>query len=277
LARNPEEEMGWFWHVQELPDAPETHYLVDLLASHEFNEALKIYRDLRFLEHNLEGWAKNIAIYDAMLANRRTRYGKMLPRIEKELAQRDLAPYIARRDALAAELAQIESTQDVESLATPDEKARLQRLERLAAHLQDAPANPDNEALQEKLRRLRGIQSWDLWSAWPARRWQVKKALEESTRQLDEAREHRAAIEQASLAGRASFDGFEDRIESGRARIQQLRAATRSEAIAQGQHLETLAIAELKLRRARLNTYLTQAQFAVAQIYDKAAAAEPAP
>lgn len=277
LARNPEEEMGWFWRVQELPDAPETHYLVDLLASHEFNEALKLYRDLRFLEHNLEGWAKNVAIFDAMLANRRTRYGEMLPRIEKELARREIAPLATRRDAMAAELAQIESSQDVASLATPDEKARLQRIGRIAEHLKRAPADAENDAVREKFRRLLGVQTWDLWSAYPARHWQVRKAIDESSRQLDEAGEHRAAIEQASRAGRASFDGFEDRIETGRARISELRASTRTAAVAQGQFLETLAIAELKLRRARLNTYLTQAQFAVAQIYDKAASAEPVP
>jgi hypothetical protein len=38
--------VGWLWQLQKLPDAPQTRYLYHLLASHEFQEGLKNYRDL---------------------------------------------------------------------------------------------------------------------------------------------------------------------------------------------------------------------------------------
>jgi hypothetical protein len=270
LEQNPQEEMGWFWRVQQVPDAPETRYLVDLLATHDFNEALKVYRDLRFLESNLDSWARNIEIYETMLANRRARYSEALPRVEKELARQDMPGLKARCGALATELAEIESSRDAVALATPAELSRLQRIGRVAEYAKKAAPGADTDLLNEKLRRLLGVQTWDIWSAWPARHWQVRKSLIDADRALADAAAHEAGIAAARSEARASFEGFGDRVATARERIAKLRQATRTTAIAQSHYLEKLAIAELKQRRSRLVTYLTQAQFAVAQIYDKA-------
>lgn len=274
LEQNPQEEMGWFWRVREMPDAPETRYLLDLLASHEFNEALKVYRDLRFLESNLESWAKNVEIFDAMLANRRARYTDVLPRVERELARHDVPALKARRDALAAELAEIESSRDVAALATPAELARLQRIGRIAEYAKKAPPGAKADALHEKLRRLLGLQTWDIWAAYPARHWQVRKSLNAADQAFAGAEAHQSAIAAAKAGAQASFEGFGERVTGARERIQQLRQATHTASIAQSHYLEELAVAELKQRRSRLVAYLTQAQFAVAQIYDKASSGE---
>ncbi len=58
LRDNPGEESGWFWRVRRLPDTPEGRYLTELLASHDFQEGLKNYRDLGFLSRNLKAWAQ---------------------------------------------------------------------------------------------------------------------------------------------------------------------------------------------------------------------------
>jgi hypothetical protein len=98
----------------------------------------------------------------------------------------------------------------------------------------------------------------------------VRKSLIDADRALADAAAHEAGIAAARSEARASFEGFGDRVATARERIAKLRQATRTTAIAQSHYLEKLAIAELKQRRSRLVTYLTQAQFAVAQIYDKA-------
>ncbi len=43
-------DVGWFWQLKQVPDAPHTRYLYHLLASHEFQEGLKNYRDLRIMQ-----------------------------------------------------------------------------------------------------------------------------------------------------------------------------------------------------------------------------------
>ena len=56
-------QMGWFWSLRDLPDLPEVKYFTELLAEHEFHEALKNFRDLLFLKKNLRHWDENIEIY----------------------------------------------------------------------------------------------------------------------------------------------------------------------------------------------------------------------
>ena len=49
------------------------------MASHDFQEAVKNYRDLAFLDKNLARWDDSIAAYDDMLASRKARYRSHLP------------------------------------------------------------------------------------------------------------------------------------------------------------------------------------------------------
>ena len=41
LERNPGEEMGWFWNIRELPEMPHASHLNQVLAGHDFQEALQ--------------------------------------------------------------------------------------------------------------------------------------------------------------------------------------------------------------------------------------------
>jgi hypothetical protein len=54
LSTDPLDGAGWYWELAELPEGPEGRYLFHLLATHEFQEGLKNYRDLNYLYRNLE-------------------------------------------------------------------------------------------------------------------------------------------------------------------------------------------------------------------------------
>src|SRR5205807_968555 len=51
---------GWFWQLKNLPDAPESRYLYAVLAGHDFQEGLKNYRDLLFLNGALGRWDESM-------------------------------------------------------------------------------------------------------------------------------------------------------------------------------------------------------------------------
>jgi hypothetical protein len=73
------------------------------------------------------------------------------------------------------------------------------------------------------------------------------------------------------------IDGFTRRIRQARERLPAIErriAALRSE---QARQLEALAVAELERQKQRLATYLTQARFSIAQIYDQASRAKEQP
>ncbi|MCH9827571.1 MAG: hypothetical protein K0U79_07470 [Gammaproteobacteria bacterium] len=56
VRRDVDAESGWDWRLRDLPDLPETYWLTSLLSEHRFQEALKNYRDLRFLARRLDTW-----------------------------------------------------------------------------------------------------------------------------------------------------------------------------------------------------------------------------
>ena len=68
IRRDLDSQAGWAWSVTDLPNAPETYYLYNLIASTRFQEALKNYRDMRFLGRVMDAWLRRISAYDSELA-----------------------------------------------------------------------------------------------------------------------------------------------------------------------------------------------------------------
>ena len=273
LRQDPVNEMGWFWRMQKLPDAPESRYLVHLMAGHDFQEALKGYRDLRFLAHNLDHWADSIGIYDDMLETRRQAYAQHLPAVKQEERARDLAVLTARRDRFADELTRIEITDDIMALANGRERQLLARLDKVEAELTRLAGSEENPAARDKYRLLRGLLYWDVASDFRPRLWQAKKNLKEIDRDLALTRERQDALRRAQVEAPKSFERYAARIVQLRRRITRLQSRVQAMSSIYARHLENLAVAELTMQKERLATYLTQARFAVAQMYDEASTA----
>ena len=81
-AAPPNQQIGWFWQLKQLPDAPESRYLYTLLADNDFQEGLKNYRDLGFLGGTLSRWEDNLDAYHDMIDARRMAYAERLPRAD---------------------------------------------------------------------------------------------------------------------------------------------------------------------------------------------------
>jgi hypothetical protein len=277
LGQNPGDEMGWFWQLQKLPDSPESHYLAHLMASHEFQEALKNYRDLIFLRDNLKTWAASLGSYEDMLANRRQAFAERLPRIMKAGRTLDEQKLARQRERLAAELARIEAEDDELALVDAREKALLDRLRAAQARFDRAGADADTAESRDKLRLLSGLLRWDVASRFKTRVWEIKKALKEIDVALEESHQKRAALTKAQSEAPRTFEAFAARIKAGRGRIAQLESGVHVALREQGGYVQQLAVAELERQKQRLATYLTQARFAVAQIYDQSSRAGEQP
>lgn len=271
LQQDAENEMGWFWRMHQIPDAPESRYLAHLMATHDFQEMLKNYRDLRFLTLNLDEWAGKIGVYDDMLATRRLAYAQRLPKVLQSERSRDFAGLSARRDRLAAELARAENDNDVMALANDRERQLLARLERVEQILKRLEGREDMAAARDKHRLLRGLLYADVASDYSPRLWQARKNLKELDERLAETGARREALLRAQVEAPRAFDDFAARIVRLRARISQLQDRIRTVSSLHARYLEDQAVAELAAQKERLGLYLTQARFAVAQMYDEAA------
>jgi hypothetical protein len=200
LAGQGDSGMGWFGALDRLPDLPDPRHaarLAPVLATHEFQEGFKNYRDLQFLADNLKDWADKLGVFDDMLTNRRQAYAERLPKI---LAQADTASLGAlqqRRDALAAELVTAEESADATAFADDRQREQGTRLARVQASLQQAGSDSSLDEARERARRIAGALDWQLSQEFPGRLWNAKKALAGTTEALAEARRHEAALAQA--------------------------------------------------------------------------------
>src|SRR5438046_289216 len=113
---------GWFWQLKSLPDAPESRYLYAVLAGHDFQEGLKNYRDLLYLNGTLERWGDSMGAFQDMIETRERAYAERLPRADALLASGAVAKLQRRNVTLATELRTIETQRDMAALGTTVER-----------------------------------------------------------------------------------------------------------------------------------------------------------
>jgi hypothetical protein len=100
--------------------------------------------------------------------------------------------------------------------------------------------------------------------------------LSDLDRQLREAQRLHHQVSSSRNDWPEKFGALTARIEALRPRVDNLRASAEVALVSQQEFLQRIAVDELKAQRDRLSTYMVQARFALAAIYDRAAA-RPAP
>jgi tetratricopeptide (TPR) repeat protein len=261
------EASGWYWRLERIPDSVESRYLYELLASNRFQEGLKNYRDLQQLNRNLQRWVESLGAFDDILDTRQRAYVQRLPNIDASLSAVRLDAMVARRVELESRLQAIERGEDVVALGTAKEQESWRRLEAMEPHLAGA-----SEEIREKHRFLRGLLLWDLKRDYKARLWAERKALSELDRQVREAQRRHHQVASARDDWPEKFAALTARIEGVRPRVLGLQSSAQTALARQQQFLQSIAVDELRAQRDRLNTYMVQARFALASIYDRAAA-----
>jgi hypothetical protein len=270
LEKNPGDQMGWFWNITELPEMPHAGHLAPVLAQHEFQEAFKNYRDLRFLSTNLSEWQDKLGVFGDMLANRSKAFAERLPKIRAQAADTGIAAQQKRRDGLAAELATAEASGDGAAFADARQRGLMDRLASVQALLKSAGNDPEMAAARERAERVAGALTWQLAQDHSGRLWGARKDLQSIDTELTQARIRDAALAQAQRDEPVRFDAFAKRIAALDPQIKALLPRVQALANEQQQAVQDIAVAELNRQKERLATYLTQARFAVAQLYDRA-------
>jgi Tetratricopeptide repeat len=271
LERNPgEDEMGWFWNINRLPQLPHAERLTPVLARHDFQEAFKNYRDLLFLSRNLREWQDKLGVYSDMLANQRQAFAERLPKVRAQEGATGLDGLEQRREDLSRELTWAEAHSNVYAFTSPKEQQLAQRLMRVREILDRAGDDPQFADARERYRRVAGAMTWQLTEEYPARLWEAKKQLMELDAEVSRARARDTALGQAQRDEPAHFDQFATRISQLDYRIRSLQPRVAALIHAQDRYMQGLAVAELEHQKDQLAAYATQARFAVARIYDRA-------
>lgn len=279
LASMDDDDLGWFWQLERLPDTDQTRYLYRLLAEHSFQEALKNYRDLRLLSGNLTAWRDGVGAYREMLQTRRARFEARVALMNETLASGRLERLEEAVAAAGTRLADVRERADARALATAQEMRQLETLDRLGRRLARLPADagPHTQTLADlraKQRVLSGVLTWRLSREYAARLWERTKEQRALEAALAETRARSEALVAARDRTEQHLAAFARRVEAIAPRVDRLLARIDALEGDHGDYIHRLAEATLQQRRDRLAAYLTEAQYALASVYDSAAHGE---
>ncbi len=270
-----EQDANWVVKLRELPETPETFYLLDLMASHDFQESLKNYLDLEQLRKKLEVWPGDLVAFEDIIEQREAYYKPLLPAIDREFRRLDsqMRLRLEQRDRIEQRLQTMLVAPRPDYLATAEERVIGEQL----AHLEQtltaggaviAPGNSD------RIRRLRGVLDWNIHTEYDQRLTVAHKNLRELNQVIDLLRKQYTSFVRTRQAATQSYQGYRDVIRSQRARITAAREKVRELMARQGQMLEMMAVNELTKRRDRLDEFQVKARFALADSYDRASKAQ---
>jgi lipopolysaccharide biosynthesis regulator YciM len=271
LDASPVAPHGWFRDLKNLPDAPEASYIYTVLAGHDFQEGVKNYRDLVYLNGTLERWSESMGAYQDMIQTRERAYAERLPRTDALLASGKLQNLQQRDVALENELRSLESRHDVAALGTDSEREQWARMQRDEAALAGAPDTPENAELRARLSLVKGVLFYRLNDAYGARLWQEHRSLKDLNLALAEAQSRWIRVERARRSVPTNTGEFATRVASLRQRLEALQARLTDAEGRQSAHLAQLAVHELEQQKDRLAVYQVQARFQLATMYDRAA------
>ena len=268
-------DKDWVIRLRSLPETPETYYLMELLASHDFQTGLQNYLDLADLRRKLLAWETSFDSFDEMVDIRHAHYEPLLPVVDTEFRELDsrMRLRIEQHKMLVQRRDHMLTTPRPEFLATREEQAMLRRIEHIEAQLHGSKS-PFAESSMRRLGRLKGLLSWTLETQYHER----LTTFDRNLRGLDDAiailQEKYDQYVRARQAATHSFVGYERPIKVLRAHVQNSVAKIDNLMARQGHLLEVVAIEELVARRGRLENYGDKARFALADSYDRATQAQ---
>src|SRR5262245_58204457 len=163
IREETRQDEGWVISLRSLPDAPETYYLMELMASHDFQTALHNYLDLEELRSKLITWKTSLDAFEDVIRLRAENYEPLLPQVDAQFRKLDsrIRVRLEQRKHLSERLKSILTSPRPEFLATAEERNAAARIAFIEKQLGDSD-NPETVALRQRAARLRGALTWRL-------------------------------------------------------------------------------------------------------------------
>jgi chromosome segregation ATPase len=275
IREESRQDETWVIRLRTLSDAPETYYLMDLMASHDFQTALHNYLDLEDLQSRLITWKTSLDAFEDIIRLRAQNYEPLLPQIDAQFRDLDsrIRLRLEQRKHLSERLKSMLTAPRPDFLATADERIAGERIAQIEKQLGDSD-NPQVLALRQRAERLRGAIKFQMETEYQKRLTEANVHLNELNVEIDALNKQYDSFVRTRQEATHSYVGYDvqisrlrQRVEDGMQRVDDLMAR-------QGQMIETVAISQLAARRERLVAQQTEARFGVADSYDRASRAQ---
>ena len=269
------QDADWVVKLRELPDTPDTYYLLDLMASHDFQESLKNYLDLEQLRKKLDGWERDLDAFEEIVEQRRAYYEPLLPDIDREFRRLDsqMRLRLEQRDRIEQRLKAMLVVPRPDYLATARERIIGERIALLEQKLTTGGTAIPSE-VEARIKRLRGVLHWNVYTEYDRRFTDTYKHLRDLNREVDMLKRQYDAFVRTRQAATQSYEGYDEVISRKRLQIGKALEKVDELMARQGNMLETMAVNELTARLERLAEFQIKALFAMADSYDRATRAQ---
>lgn len=276
LAREElKQDSDWVVKLRSLPQAPETYYLLELMASNDFQESLRNYLDLNELHQKLGVWQGDLDAFEDIIQRRRAYYQPLLPEIDHTFRQLDsqMRLRLEQRDRIEKRLNAMLVAPRPDYLATAEERLAREDIARLE-QAQVANGAPVPAEIKERISRLRGVLVWNISTEYDRRLTDTYKDLRDLNEEVERLKKQYNSFVRTRQAATQSYEGYDDVIRRQRTLISAAQEKVQVLMARQGNLLETMAVNELTRRRERLEQFQITARFAIADSYDRATRAQ---
>lgn len=275
IREETRQDADWVIGLRSLPDAPETYYLMELMASHDFQTALQNYLDLEDMRSRLSTWKTGLDAFADIIRLRGENFEPLLPDVDAQFRELDarMRARLEQRKHLGGRLQAILTAPRPDFLATADEQVAAERLAQIEQQVGDA-ADPESTLQRQRVARLRGVLTWTLETEYQERLTAAHVHLSELNTHVEALTKQYESFVRARQATTHSYVGYDVQISRLRQRASEAMQRVDTLMARQGHLIETVAIEQLESRRKRLVAQQTEARYGVADSYDRAARAQ---
>jgi hypothetical protein len=269
------QDADWVVKLRKLPQTPETYYLLDLMASHSFQESLKNYLDLEELRKKLETWKGDLDAFEEIIDQRRAYYQPLLPSIDKEFRRLDsqMRLRLEQRERIGQRLKNMLVVPRPDYLATSEERVIGEQIMQLEKKLTSGGSTVP-EGIEARIKRLRGVMHWNIYTEYDHRLTDAYEHFRDLNHDVERLKKQYTAFVRTRQAATQSYEGYDDVIRRLRFLIREAGEKVGELMARQGHMLESMAVNELTKRRERLAEFQIKVRFAMAESYDRAIRAQ---
>lgn len=269
------QDADWVVKLRKLPQTPETYYLLELMASHNFQESLKNYLDLEELRKKLETWKGDLDAFEEIIDQRRAYYQPLLPAIDREFRRLDsqMRLRLDQRERIGQRLKNMLVVPRPDYLATSKERVIGEQIIQLEKNLADSGATVP-ERIEARIKRLKGVLHWNIYTEYDQRLTEAYEHFHDLNQEVERLKKQYTAFVRTRQAATQSYEGYDDVIRRQRFLIREAREKVGELMARQGHMLESMAANELTKRRDRLAEFQIKVRFAMADSYDRATRAQ---
>jgi hypothetical protein len=266
---------GQEWSLADIPNGVGIPHLLSVWSSDSMQDAFQGLRDMTQLRQNIVARQARLSQIQAELAAQRDIWAQLQKQMSSVDAQRRMSELRQKVDALDAELTRFKGQPDLANLASPEQRVWLDRIGGLQESIQKRANVPEFRAMRDRLRMVQGVVAWQLSQTHQGAVQQLQKDVAAGRGALTDAQRDQLDAQQFMLKGAQRLDALQQKSQALAGAMSKLLQPVDALQSEYQQMMVDLTLDEVNRQKSRLQSYLNQARFAMAKLYDQAAGRAP--